>query len=152
MFPGRSVFFLSLTSAVVVSLAVFSGGCGSEPADFDQSANYSAESLAQELIERYRALSPSAQISKAAPRNKQSGPASSAKGTASKKSVTKATKKAAPATIDDVLEDIEMKITLVKGTSRAETTKKMIETIGSDKSLAEADKKVLTESVDRMGN
>ena len=53
----------------------------------------------------------------------------------------KATKKQAPATIDDVLDDIDSKIALVKGTSPAETTKKMNETIASDGSLSDSEKK-----------
>ncbi len=137
---------------MVIAMPFLSGGCNSEPTEFDQAANYTAESLAQELTHRYRALSPTAQTSNVKSRGKKSGTASASKGKPSKKSVTRTTKKAGPATIDDVLDDIEYKMTLVKGSSPAETTKKMSAAISSDSSLPEADKKTLTEYIGRLAN
>ena len=46
-----------------------------------------------------------------------------------------------------MLDDIEYKISLIKETSPAETTKKMIEAIASDSTLADGEKKILTEHV-----
>jgi hypothetical protein len=69
----------------------------------------------------------------------------------SKKSAEKKTaKKAVSTTIDDVIEDIESKISLIKGSSKVETTKKMIETISADRTLKDADRTTLTELVGRF--
>ena len=114
---------------MTVVLPFFVIGCGSEPAEFDKTAHYTPEALAQELALRYRALNPSAQTSKLGPRKNKLASGSTAAGKPSRKSATKTTKKSGPPSIDDVLDDIEYKITLVKETSPAETTKKMIEAI-----------------------
>ncbi len=151
MFPGRSIVTLTTIAAVTVVLPFFVIGCGSEPAEFDKTANYTPEALAQELALRYRAQ-PVVQTSKLGPRKNKLASATVAAGKQSRKSATKTTKKSGPPTIDDVLDDIEYKITLIKGTSPAETTKKMIEAIASDRTLADSDKKTLTEHVQRLTN
>jgi hypothetical protein len=151
MFRSRSTMIIAVAAAVVFTLPVLGAGCGSGPTDFDKAANYTPEALAQELILRYRALNPTQQTSAARPRKKKAG-AGAPRAPISKKSTTRATKKSGPATIDDVLDDIEYKITLVKETSHDETTKKMIETILGDNSLPAADKKTLTDLVGRLAD
>jgi hypothetical protein len=152
MFPGRSAIMLTMAAAVLVTLPVLGAGCGSGPDEFDKAANYTPEAVAQELMIRYRALRPDAKTSSRGPGRRMSAAAIAARDKADHKSKTRTTKKRGPTTIDDVLEDIDDKIALVKGTSRAETTKKVIETISSDSSLPDGEKKTLTELVGRLAN
>ncbi len=148
---GRRTVLLASASAFVMTLVMTEPGCSPEPMEHDQSANYTPESLAQELVFRYRSLQPDAQISKLPPRRKSTDKADSARPPVSKKSAEKKTaKKAVSTTIDDVIEDIESKISLIKGSSKVETTKKMIETISADRTLKDADRTTLTELVGRF--
>jgi hypothetical protein len=137
---------LSVAAAVVLTLPFLGVGCGSEQVEVDKAANYTPDSLAQELILRYRALKPDAKTASRRPIKKSAG------GEISKKSAPSTAKKQGSATIDDVLEDIGSKIAIVKGSSPAETTKKMTEAIASDGSLGDSDKKVLTELVGRLAD
>jgi hypothetical protein len=146
MVSGRTAVMLTAAAAVVLVLPILSAGCGSGTVEIDQAANYSPESLAQELILRYRALKPDARTASLRTIKKSSAPA------VSKKTAPSTTKKHRAASIDDVLEDIESKITLVKGSSPAETTRKMIETIASDGLLSDSEKKSLTEIVGRLAD
>jgi hypothetical protein len=152
MLPGRSAITLTMAAAVVVTLPVLGAGCGRGPDEYDPAANYTPEAVAQELILRYRALSSDAKTSSRGPGRRMSAAAIAARDQADHKAKTRTTKKRGPTTIDDVLEDIDSKIALVKGTSRAETTKKVIETIASDSSLSDGEKKNLTELVGRLAN
>ena len=138
---------LSVAAVVLVLAPILAPGCGSEPTEFDTIANYTPDVLAQELVLRYQALSPPARSSQRGTR-KNTGPNLS---NVSRKGAVAKKKESGPTTIDQVLEDIESKITLIKGSTPAETTKKMIETISSDKALPDADKKVLIEHVGKMG-
>lgn len=146
MVPGRSAIVLTVAAVVAFTLPILGAGCGSEPVEVDKAANYTPETLAQELILRYRALKPNAKTPGRGPIKKASGAA------VSKKSAQPTTKKRGSATIDDVLEDIGSKIALVKGSSPAATTQKMTETIVSDRSLSDSDKKALSELVGRLAD
>ena len=59
-------------------------------------------------------------------------------------------KQAGPPTIDDLLADIDGKLNLIRGLSRSDACRKMTETIASDASLSEGDKKRLTELVSKL--
>jgi hypothetical protein len=146
MVPGRSASMLTVAAVVAFTLPIFGAGCGSEPFEVDKAANYTPETLAQELILRYRALKPNAKTPGRGPIKKASGAA------VSKKSAQPTTKKRGSATIDDVLEDIGSKIALVKGSSPAATTQKMAESITSDSSLSDSDKKALSKLVGRLSD
>jgi hypothetical protein len=150
MSRGRIAIMLTVRAMVAVTLAALGAGCGSESTEFDKATNYTPESLAQELIFRYRALRPEAQAVKPRSTKKKSGPPDSSG--IKKSEFAPAKEKRAPATLDDVMEDIEHKVTLIKDTGRAETTKKMIETISSDPLLKDGDKKTLTELVGRLAD
>jgi hypothetical protein len=145
MVPGRSAIVLTVAAVVAFTLPILGAGCGSESVEVDKAANYTPETLAQELILRYRALKPNAKTPSRGPIKKASGAA------VSKKSAPPTTKKRS-ATIDDVLEDIGAKIALVNGSSPAATTQKMTETIASDSSLSDSDKKALSELVGRLAD
>jgi hypothetical protein len=150
MISVRSVIMLTSAASVVLALSLSSAGCGSQPAEFDNAANYTPESLAQELVVRYRALNADTKKSKRAPARKLSDAAIAARDNADSKKKARTAKTIASTTIDDVLDDMKYKISLIKGTSATETTKKMIETISSDRELADSDKKSLTEHVGRL--
>jgi hypothetical protein len=152
MIVGRSAVMFTTAAVVVLALPVLGAGCGSEPGEFDQAANYTPGALAEELILRYRALDSNAKTSKRGTANKISAAAIAARNKADRKAVTRTTKKRGPITIDDVVEDIGYKMVLIRGTPRAETAKQMIETISSDNSLAPSDKKVLSEMVGRLAD
>ena len=142
-----------MTAAVaVVFRFCSSAGCGSEPTEIDKLANYTPETLAQELILRYRALNPEGKKSNRGPGVKLSEAAIAARDKANLKKKAQMTKKSPSATIDDLLEDIRFKITLIKGMSAAETTKKMMDTISSDSSLPAGEKKSLTVLVGRLAD
>jgi hypothetical protein len=138
-----------------LSLAVFVPGCGTAAPQVDKAAEYSAETIAQELAFRYKALMPDAKKSTRSPR-----PRSKSKSVAELESAEKAQKKTAggavtkkrtgPPTIDDVLDDIDDKISMLKGTSRSEARKKIIEAIAKDQSLAEEDRQALNALVGRL--
>jgi hypothetical protein len=146
MVPGRSAIVLTVAAVVAFTLPILGAGCGSESVEVDKAANYTPETLAQELILRYRALKPDAKTPRRGPIKKASGAA------VSRKTAPPTTKKRGSATIDDVLEDIGSKIALVKGSSPAATTQKMTETIASDSSLSDSDKKALSELVGRLAD
>jgi hypothetical protein len=146
MVPGRSAIVLTVAAVVAFTLPILGAGCGSESVEVDKAANYTPETLAQELILRYRALKPDAKTPRRGPIKKASGAA------VSRKTAPPTTKKRGSATIDDVLEDIGSKIALVKESSPAATTQKMTETIASDSSLSDSDRKALSELVGRLAD
>ena len=152
MFPRRSAIELTAPAAMVLILAIVGPGCGGDTPEYDKAATYTPESLAQELIIRYRALNPDSRTFSRRPKNKKSEAGSTVRAELDKKGAVRTPKKRASATIDDVLDDIDSKIALVKGTSPAETTKKMSETIASDGSLSDSEKKTLAELVGRLAD
>jgi hypothetical protein len=153
--PSRASAVAAVAAAVVLGLVLpaLASGCGPGEPQVDKAALYTPESLAQELAFRYSALKPEAKKST----RKTSSGAKSAKRIADlerartaekKRGNTEATKKrTGPPTIDDVLEDVDSKINMIKGTSRAETYRQMIATISKDSSLTESDKQLLTEKL-----
>jgi hypothetical protein len=151
MFSRRGAIMLTVAAAVVGTLSLIGAGCGSGTSEYDKAANYTPEAVAQELILRYRTLSPDGKTPTRGPRKKLSAAVIAARDKADHKAITRTTKKRGPNTIDDVLDDLECKITLIKETSPAETTKKVIEVISGDRSLNEGEKKTLTELAGRLG-
>jgi hypothetical protein len=148
--PGITVF--TGIAALVFALPVLGTGCGSDSAEFDKAANYTPESLAQELVLRYRALNPSAKTSSRAASNDRSKSALAARKNPEKKVITKTTKNRSAPTIDDVLDDIKYKISLIPNEAPTEVIKKMIATVSSDNSLSDGEKKSLTELIEHMAD
>jgi hypothetical protein len=138
-----------------LSLAIFVPGCGPGAPEVDKAAEYSAETIGQELAFRYRSLQPEAKKStrNAVARTKRKGIADlerdeKALAKASGGAVTK--KRTGPPTVDDVLDDIDDKLSRLKGTSRPDARKKVIEAIAKDNSLSEEDKQSLSALVGRL--
>ena len=63
-----------------------------------------------------------------------------------------ATKKELAKTIDDVLDEIEVKTGLIKGMSRSDVVGKMIEAVSNDKSLGETDRQTLVAKLKESGS
>ena len=139
--------------AFTLVLPAIAPGCGPGSPDVDKAALYTPESLASELAFRFRALSSDA---KASSRRDNSGKtlaervARTAK--AEKKGAGIKKKATGPTTIDDVLDDIDNKLDLIKGTSRSEACRKMIDSFSRDSSLTESDKKTLKELVGKLAD
>ena len=155
----RRLVALSVTMAATVTalfwLAAFVPGCGPGSQEVDQSAEYSAESLARELVFRFRSLVPESRKSTRAGKAK-SKVKTVAELEAGEKSLKKTAggavtkKRTGPPTIDDVLDDVDEKLSRVKGASRSESRQKMIEVISKDDSITAAERGTLTELLGRL--
>ena len=154
--PARRASISVLVAASTVLMLVMPAvvpGCGSGELEVDKAALYTPESLASELAFRYQSLNADAKKStrklsrsdKAAAEKREHGNKSQTKGGGVKKKAP-----AGPKTIDDVLEDIDGKLDLIKGVSRPEACVKMTDAISKDSSITEGDKKSLNELVDRL--
>jgi hypothetical protein len=144
---------VAVSMVLSLVLSAIMPGCGPAPLDVDKAALYTPESLASELAFRFHALTPDTKASTRKARSKsgesladqiERARKSEKKGAGTKK------KQAGPTTIDDVLDDIDIKLNLIKGTSRADACRKMIDTLSQDTSLKESDKKTLTELVGKL--
>jgi hypothetical protein len=147
--------------AVAIALGLlissFSSGCGPAETAFDKSAQYTPDSLAEELAYRYRGLKPEAKKST----RRAVSTAKSAKTSADldrarlaeKKGGDFATtkKQTGPTTIDDVLDDISSKLDQISGATRAESCRRMAESLSKDNSLSDADKRLLSEKLKELG-
>jgi ATP-dependent 26S proteasome regulatory subunit len=152
-----SIPMLVAASTVVLMLVVPTvvPGCGPGNLEVDKAALYTPESLASELAYRYQALNADAKKStrklsrsdKAAADKREHGTKSQTKGGGVKKKAPQG-----PKTIDDVLEDIDSKLDLIKNVSRPAACVKMMDTISKDSSLTDSDKKSLNELVGRLAD
>lgn len=141
-----AALLLSLLLGPVLALP----GCGESPR-FDKAAEYSPESLTQELVFRFNALSPAGKTATRS-RKPQKGPVGSkADELSTTKSQSKAAaKKELPRTVDDVLDDIAVKAGLIKGMARGAVFARMAEAISSDTAVPENDRKMLAEKLMEM--
>jgi hypothetical protein len=143
-----------LSIALVIALALPGPGCGGSP-EFDKTAQYTPESLAQDLAFRFRALSPAAKITTKTRRRTPKKTATFVSDDEKSQTKTKSkesTKKALAKTADDLLDEIDAKASLIKGVSRAEVFTKMSEAISRDNSLKESERQPLAERLKEMGN
>jgi hypothetical protein len=141
-------------------LAALAAGCGSGTYEVDKAALYTPESLAGELIFRFRQLSPEAQKAevrfKLKPKDEKKLAERRARSEQAKNKLTggpparKKQKGQGPPSVDDLLTDIDDKLDRMSGVPRADACKKMTETIAADNSLSDGDKKQLTELVGRV--
>ncbi len=156
MFPRRYAILLTMATALVWILLspIVGTGCGSGAPDVDKAAFYTPESLAQEFALRFVALNPNAKKTNPRARSKTTERTIADRARAEQndpKGGRAATKKrTGPPTIDDLLADIDNKLNLLKGISRSDACRKMIDTISQDGSLKASDKKTLTELVSRL--
>ena len=147
---------VALALVLGLSMPVLGPGCGPAAPELDTSTDYTPESLAQELAFRFRALSPESKKSTRKPVRRSKSDKSVAdleqSEITSKKGqgapVTK--KRSGPPTLDDLLDDVALKLEKIKGTPRAESYQKLIDAISKDSSLNQADRKVLSEKIQQL--
>jgi hypothetical protein len=144
---------VAISMAFTLVLPAIVPGCGPESPDVDKAALYTPESLASELAFRYQALNAEAKVSSRKDRSGK-GLAEQVERTTKtgKKGAGAKKKQTGPATIDDVLDDIDDKLNLIKGSSRSDACRKMVDTLSQDSSLTDGDKKTLTEFVGKLAD
>jgi hypothetical protein len=153
MFSGRLIIVAVVTTATIatVMLSVAAPGCGPAASEADKAAEYTAESLAQELAFRYRSLKPEAKKFTRAPKAKSTKSIAQLetdeKLDTKGKDVATTKKRSGPPSLDDILDDFDVKLGRLKETSPSAACQQVIETISKDNSLTENDKKLLTEKL-----
>jgi hypothetical protein len=133
-----------------------SGGCGRSAPEVDSAARYTPESLAQELAFRYRALTPEAKNAQSRNRGSSKNTKSIAELESKEKLQTRGKdaatrKKARVLTLDDLLDELEGKLVLIKGISRLDACRQASEAILRDPSLSESEKNVLSAKLKELG-
>ena len=127
---------VAFSTLLTLVLPAFVPGCGSAPLEVDKAALYTPESLASELVIRFQSLNPDARTSSRKPQSDKRAAERRKRATKGQKKGAGVKKKAAgPTTIDDVLDDIDDKLDLIKGESRSEACRKMVDTLSRDNSL-----------------
>src|SRR3954447_2638799 len=159
--PARFVTIamgLLASEALTFLLATLGAGCGPGATEVDKAALYTPESLASEFAYRFRQLDPDARAEPVRIKRSREGQKDAerlarvdqAKNKTSGGAPVKKKQAAGPRTLDDLLADIDSKIDLIKGVSRADACRKMAETSSADASVQEGDKKRLTELVGQL--
>jgi hypothetical protein len=146
---------VAVSTVLILVLPAIVPGCGPGSLDVDKAALYTPESLASELAFRFRALNADAKAStrKAKPKSDKGAAERLERADKVEKKGAGVKKKATgPTTIDNVLDDIDDKLDLIQGMSRADACRKMIDTLSQDSSLTESDKKTLTDLVGQLAD
>jgi hypothetical protein len=157
--PRSTAATKAVAAAIFVPLLTVLGlSCAPDEPEVDRAALYTPESLAGELAYRFHQLNPD--VKSAAVRYKRNP--KSDKDLAERRERSEPAKNKAlggaparkkqtgPTTLDDLLADFDSKLDLIRGVSRADTCKKMVETISADSSLSDVDKQRLKELVAKL--
>jgi hypothetical protein len=149
---------VAVSAILILPLVALGLSCGSDEPEVDKAALYTPESLASELAYRFHQLNPDARSAAVqyktnprdgkdlAERRAQSEPAKNkALGGAPARK-----KQTGPPTLDDLLADIDGKLNLIEGVSRADACKIMIESISADSSVPDDDKQRLKELIGKL--
>jgi hypothetical protein len=155
--PGTIAMGAAASMVLTLLLATLGAGCGPGAAEVDKAALYTPESLASEFAYRFRQLDPDARTAAVRYKRSREGQKDAerlarvdqAKNKTSGGAPAKK-KQAGPRTLDDLLADIDGKLDLIKGVSRADACRKMAETISRDTSISEDDRKRLTDLVGQL--
>jgi hypothetical protein len=159
LFPRPTAVTQAVVSAILmVLLAMLGLSCGPAELDVDQAVHYTPESLASELALRFRQLNPDVKSStvryKRDPKSEKDlaerRTRSESGKTKTLASVPARKKQTGPPTLDDLLADIDGKLDLIRGISRADACKKMVEAISGDSSISDGDKQRLKELLGRL--
>jgi len=148
----------SMSAPVLVNLCVlaFVPGCGGTDLDVDKAALYTPESLATEFAFGFKALSSetkatAGKIKSRVDKNRPKTPLSENALKKGKRVGTPKKKESkGPPTLEELVEDVDTKIDVIKGVSRSETCRKMTETIANDQTLDDSERKTLTELVAKL--
>jgi hypothetical protein len=146
---------VAISAALTLVLPAIVPGCGPASPEVDKAALYTPESLASELVFRFRALNPDAKTSSRKPKpkdDKSTAERLARSEKVEKKGASVKKKAAGPTNIDTVLDDIGDKLDLIKETPRPESCRKMIDAISKDNSLNEGEKKTLTDLVGQLAD
>ncbi len=128
---------LRSTFAVIVAATLVTG-CGDSSTTFDAASTYSPESLARELVFRYKTLNPDRRNVRAArPARKPDAAAT--------KEAKSATKEAQATTLDELIRDASTKAESIPNMTPAEAIRKMADEVGKDASIPEADRKTIAD-------
>jgi hypothetical protein len=138
----------SAKPTLLVAVAMLLGGCGLEEPIFDPATSYSPETLARDVISRFAKMSPSV---KSAPARKPSGPVAKETAKGAKFKEMEATKTAEAPSLDALVEEASSKASLVSSMSRRDVLRKVAEIVAADKSLADGDRKILAERLEKAG-
>jgi hypothetical protein len=147
---------ISLSALLSSSLLAIIPGCGGTELDVDKAALYTPESLAAEFVFGFKALNPETKATaskiKARTGKNQSKPVFSENALKKGKRVGTPKKKETkgPPTLEELVEDVDSKIALIRDSSRSETCRKMTETISNDRTLDDNERKTLTELVTKL--
>jgi hypothetical protein len=149
---------LALLTVLTPLLTGLSPGCGPGTLDVDKAAFYTPESLASEFALRFHRLSPEAQAAALRyvpkPKDEKKIAAQLARSEQAKNKLSGGAparkKQTAPPNVDDLVADIDNKLDLINGMSRADACRRMIDTISADAAIPDNDKKRLTELVGQM--
>ena len=137
--------------ALILACALSAAGCGSSQPAFDASANYTAESLAQEFLFRFKGLNIKPKRAPAVPKKAKGTPDKAREERVAGKSQD-ATKAGPVKTLDDLLDDTAAKARLVKGATPAETLRAMAGVVAKTSSVPEADRKILAERLEGVAS
>ena len=144
---------VAISTVFTLILPAILPGCGPPSLDVDKGALYTQSRLRPNWVTVFERLHPDAKVSSRKAKADK-GIAERIAGNASVEKKVAGTKKKAtgPATIDDVLDDIDNKLDLIKGISRSDACRKMIDTLSQDKLLTDSEKKTLTELVGKLND
>ena len=140
---------INLTALALVA------GCGAN-LDIDNAALYTPESLAAEFAFSYKALgsetkATASTIKARTSKNRGKLPLSeNALKKGKRVESLRKTEPKAPLTLEELVQDVDTKIGLIKGISRSETCRKMTEAISKDQTLDDNERKSLTELVAKL--
>jgi hypothetical protein len=147
---------MSLSTLLNLSVMAMVSGCGGANLDVDKAALYTPESLATEFAIGFKALSADtkATASKIKARTSKNRPAPVFSENALKKgkrvATTRKKETKGPPTLDELVEDVDGKIGLIRDFSRSESCRKMTEAISKDQTLDDNERKTLTELVAKL--
>jgi hypothetical protein len=149
---------LAMGVSVACSLTMLAivPGCGGADLDVDRAALYTPESLAGEFAFRFKALNSEtkATASKIKPRIGKTNIRLPISEEAAKKGKRVGTPKKketkGPPTLEELVEEVDSKIDLIRDFSRSESCGKMTEAISKDQTLDDNERKTLTELVAKL--
>jgi hypothetical protein len=146
---------MSVTSLINLTALALVAGCGAN-LDVDNAALYTPESLAAEFAFSYKTLGSDtkATASKIKARtNKDRGKlplSENALKKGKRGGVPRKSEPKGPLTLEELVQDVDAKIDLIRDFSRSESCGKMTEAISKDQTLDDNERKTLTELVAKL--
>ncbi|WZO98498.1 hypothetical protein EP7_000078 [Isosphaeraceae bacterium EP7] len=141
-----------ISCVAAAALALAWSGCGGGAADFAPETKYTPETIAQELVFRYRALGEGDQkLTAAAGRGKNSRARSKERNAEKVQAKSKEATKAAPVrTADSLLDEIASKVRSLPDAPAADSFKKVAAAVRADTTLTPAGRDNLAGRLDEL--